>query len=396
MPPENPPLATTSDIAAPTRARGDGLWSSASGALWGAGTLASGAALWAWGQWLALGLGLVLIASLQWLVGRARGSPASIPATPADATSDASIAATSHTLSLHVVPVWKRNVDAARQHSEQSISALLESFTRVSGHLDEALSADKVSLNVEMGGSEELVERHRPQVDTLLGSTREAVRMKDLMLDGVRGLGVTLDEMVLLSKEVQSIGRATHLLALNASVEATRAGAGGGGFAVVAQEVQALAGQVRDTGTRIGGHVQAMKTRIDDLIRVVRQSDTEEDEISLQAEENARAVVIALVGSLAEISRSSRGLRDASRQVQADLERIYISLQSQDRLTQMLNSVTDDMGRYSAWQQGEPDAAAASPTLWLERLESSYTMEEMRSSHHNTVTVERTAAVEFF
>jgi methyl-accepting chemotaxis protein len=62
----------------------------------------------------------------------------------------------------------------------------------------------------------------------------------------------------------------------------------------------------------------------------------------------------------------------------------------------MLNSVTEDMARYTAWQQGEPDETAASPTAWLERLESSYTMEEMRSSHHNTVAVERTAAVEFF
>ena len=105
---------------------------------------------------------------------------------------------------------------------------------------------------------------------------------------------------------------------------------------------------------------------------------------------------MALVGSLTEISRSSRGLRDASRQVQADLEKIYMSLQSQDRLTQMLNAVTEDMARFAAWQQGEPDPAANSPALWLERMESSYTMEELRSSHHNTVAVERTAAVEFF
>ena len=128
----------------------------------------------------------------------------------------------------------------------------------------------------------------------------------------------------------------------------------------------------------------------------VRRHDTDDDEIELQARENAREVIVSLVGSLTEISRSSRGLREASRQVQADLEKIYMSLQSQDRLTQMLNAVTEDMARFSAWQQGEPDAAASSPALWLERMEGSYTMEELRSSHHNTVAVERSAAVEFF
>ncbi len=392
MPPENSPNVPATDPGQRPAVAAEGRRSAVPGMLLGAGCVALGALLWEAGGWIALALGAIGAAVLQFARGRQPVSSDPVPASGPVAPQ----AAVASTLSQHVVPVWKRNVDAARDHSEQSIAALLESFTRVSGHLDEALNADKVSLNIEMGGSDELIERHRPQIDTLLGTTRLAVQMKDRMLEGVRSLAGTLDEMVLLSKEVQSIGRATHLLALNASVEATRAGEAGGGFAVVAQEVQSLAGQVRDTGTRIGAHVQGMRERIADMVAEVRQADTDEDEISLQAEENARAVVIALVGTLAEISRSSRGLRDASRQVQADLERIYVSLQSQDRLTQMLNSVTEDMARYTAWQQGEPDETAASPTAWLERLESSYTMEEMRSSHHNTVAVERTAAVEFF
>jgi hypothetical protein len=75
-------------------------------------------------------------------------------------------------LSQQVVPVWQRNVEAARTHSEKSIEALLESFVRVSSHLDHAVGADKVSMNIEMGGSDELVARHQPQIDTLLATTR--------------------------------------------------------------------------------------------------------------------------------------------------------------------------------------------------------------------------------
>jgi methyl-accepting chemotaxis protein len=343
--------------------------------------------------WLAVGVLMAAIATAAVLVLR---RPARTLERAADPMSEEPPAAQAGQLSQQVVPVWKRNVEAARIHSEKSIEALLESFVRVSTHLDEAVGADKVSMHIEMGGSDELVARHQPQIDTLLASTRAAVRMKDEMLAGVQSLAVTLDEMVLLSKEVQSIGRATHLLALNASVEATRAGQAGGGFGVVAQEVRALAGQARQTGIRIGKHVQTMQERLTSVVADVRRHDTDDDEIELQARESAREVVVSLVGSLTEISRSSRGLRDASRQVQTDLEKIYMSLQSQDRLTQMLNAVTEDMERFNAWQRGEPDAAASSPALWLERMESSYTMEELRSSHHNTTVVERTAAVEFF
>jgi len=362
-----------------------------------AGTASAGAGALALqeGGWLVVALLMAAIgAAAVVLARRGATAPALVSA------DDPSLAQASNgqagLLSQQVVPVWKRNVEAARTHSEKSIEALLESFVRVSSHLDHAVGADKVSMNIEMGGSDELVARHQPQIDTLLATTRAAVRMKDEMLAGVQSLAVTLEDMVLLSKEVQSIGRATHLLALNASVEATRAGQAGGGFGVVAQEVRALAGQARLTGIRIGKHVQTMQDRMTSIAAEVRRHDTDDDEIELQARENAREVIVSLVGSLTEISRSSRGLREASRQVQADLEKIYMSLQSQDRLTQMLNAVTEDMARFSAWQQGEPDAAASSPALWLERMEGSYTMEELRSSHHNTVAVERSAAVEFF
>jgi len=107
-------------------------------------------------------------------------------------------------------------------------------------------------------------------------------------------------------------------------------------------------------------------------------------------------VLVALVGSLAEFTRSSRTLRDTSRQVQDDLERIFVGLQGQDRLSQMLEAVSSDMDRFTAWLEGAPDPAGATPARWLERLEASYTMEEQRSSHHDTKVIEREAGVEFF
>jgi methyl-accepting chemotaxis protein len=106
--------------------------------------------------------------------------------------------------------------------------------------------------------------------------------------------------------------------------------------------------------------------------------------------------VLSLVGSLSEVSRNSRQLRLASQEVQGDLEKIMVSLQSHDRLNQMLTSVTDDIGRYVGWLHGSPDELADRPQDWLARLESSYTMEELRSAHHGNKTIEQATTVEFF
>ena len=89
-------------------------------------------------------------------------------------------------------------------------------------------------------------------------------------------------------------------------------------------------------------------------------------------------------------------LRDTSREVQDELERILMGLQGQDRLSQMLGAVSADMERMTAWFEGGADPAGAAPARWLERLESSYTMEEQRSSHHDMKAIEPDATVEFF
>jgi len=353
-------------------------------------TLAVIAGAWAeqFGGWSWVAAVGALVGAAGWYLGRrsaAAACSASGQPEPADTR-----------LSMQIVPVWKRNVEAARTQSERSFESLLESFGSVSGHLDQALGTEASARQLELGGTDELLERHRPQIEKLLATTRQAVRQKDEMLQQLLGVRNAIGAMATLTKEVQAIGRATHLLALNATVEATRSGTTGGGIAAVAREVRQLAGESREAGNGLSKQLAALKERLDTLSVNARRSDTDEDEIVRQADENARAVVAALLSSLADAGRSSRQLREAGRRVQADLEKIFMGLQSQDRQSQMLGSVTDDMGRFSNWLHGATDPAAAAPALWLERLEASYTMEDMRSSHHDTVKIDRAAGVEFF
>lgn len=298
-------------------------------------------------------------------------------------------------LAPQVVPVWQRNLLAANEHAERSMEALLESFGRITDNIDKALGASGVDHHLELGAIDRLIAGHQPQLDALLGTTLEATSMKDEMLACVRSVRHGLEDMVRLSKQVQNIARATHLLALNASVEAAKAGQGSG-FSVVAAEIRSLAAQSRDAGAGIAQLVQTMNDRIEGVLQDVAGRGRDAFELKLTAEENARAVIASLLESLGQVTRTSRTMRNASRQVQSDLERIYVGLQSHDRLSQMLCTVVNDMGRFADWSSGNPDPAASSARAWLDRLETTYPMEELRSSHHDTVVVEKQAAVEFF
>ncbi len=299
-------------------------------------------------------------------------------------------------LEKQVLPVWRRQIESARSYSDTSMAELLTSFSSMTMQLDDALGTQGTPASFNLGSPEVMLAQHQTEIDLLTRTTRQVAQLKDEMLDTVMSLSDTLAELTALSKEVQSVSRATHLLALNASVEATRAGASGGGFAVVAAEVRALAAQSREVGMQIGKHVAQMNERIQSVKTRVRRHDTDEDELLRQSEQNALAVLSALMGSVSDASRASRALRDSSRAVQDEMEKIAVSLQSQDRLSQMLTAVTDDMQRLVLWLNGAEDPAALHPLQWLERLEASYTMEEMKASHHNLVAVEKSSGVQFF
>lgn len=299
-------------------------------------------------------------------------------------------------LPRQVLPVWKRSIEAARTQSEQSSNELVERFASISQQLDTTLGASAGVTRLDPGTSDRLLEQHQPEIEALLQSSRAALRLRDDTLTTLEALAAPVGELGRLAREVQSIARSTQMLALNASVEATRAGERGTGFAVVAHEVRQLAGQSRQVGASIAAHVGRLQESVSDLRSRARAESVDDEELALQAEERARQIVRELLGSLGEVGRASRELHDTGRQVQSDIDQILMSLQSHDRFTQMLGSISEDIERLTRWIGGEQDPQADNPARWLERLEQSYTMEEMRSAHHGVTSVDRQAGVEFF
>lgn len=80
----------------------------------------------------------------------------------------------------------------------------------------------------------------------------------------VRTLAETSETVANIAGQISTIANQTNLLALNASIEAARAGEAGQGFAVVAQEVKALAGQIGRATGDIVGLVETIASRAGD------------------------------------------------------------------------------------------------------------------------------------
>ena len=300
------------------------------------------------------------------------------------------------TLAEAVVPAWKSQVELARTHSEKSMAQMLDSFSALSAHLDMAVNS---SADLTPDDSRDFVEKvisdNEVHVATLSQSVRQAVQTKRRTHEQLLEFSGTMTELRKMSNEVKSIARSTTLVAINAAIEAHRAGPQGRSFAVVADEVRKLAAMSSDTGDRISDRLARVEGVIENLRGGGAEFDSEEA-LVLSSEHAARKVVSELLGSASRMADSSRELRDASRGVQQQIDELMIGLQHQDRFSQMLCSITQDMERFQTWLHSGEDSTPAHAADWLEQLERSFTTEEQRTQHHGTTAVHTSGGVDFF
>jgi methyl-accepting chemotaxis protein len=159
-----------------------------------------------------------------------------------------------------------------------------------------------------------------------------------------------IDEIIL---SVSEIATQSNLLALNASIEAARAGVHGRGFAVVAEEVRSLSQQSTTSATQVRkilGEIQgAMKRTIE-----ATQLGMEGVDSGLERTQEADQVMQHLAQNVSESFRSVKAIYTVIRQQIEDLERITISMERIERIaqdnmvnTRVIESVSANLSRLS-------------------------------------------------
>jgi methyl-accepting chemotaxis protein len=203
-----------------------------------------------------------------------------------------------------------KSMSTTAEGTNQRASVVGSAATEASSRVQTVASAAE-----ELSSSISEISRQVTQSANITGRAVESARRTDTI---VRALADGAQQIEHVAELISSIAEQTNLLALNATIEAARAGEAGRGFAVVASEVKSLASQTaeatKEIGTRIAqiqGATKEAVEAIDGITATIEEVSTIATSIGSAIEQQGAAT--------AEIARSVSQTAEATKEVTTNI-----------------------------------------------------------------------------
>jgi methyl-accepting chemotaxis protein len=268
-----------------------------------------------------------------------------------------------------VLPAWTHHVNEVKRQTEAAVLQLTTSFSKVLQHLSPADSNSKAVGGDRSIGLLALCER---ELHPVVASLTDVIDGKDAMMAKISALAQETQALREMATEVGSIAAQTNLLAINAAIEAARAGESGRGFAVVAAEVRMLSQRSAETGRRMTARVAQISSIMDTTLQSADEANTNDKHaVSLSGR-----IVEDVLKHVRKLGDHSDSMDKKGQFVRQEIEKLLMALQFQDRVSQMLVTVQQDMERLQQTLAQSDQGESLDVGAWMQTLRKTYAMDD--------------------
>ncbi|HNK63820.1 MAG TPA: methyl-accepting chemotaxis protein, partial [Anaerolineales bacterium] len=188
----------------------------------------------------------------------------------------------------------------------------------------------------------------------------------------VQEMGERSEQIGTIVEMIEDIASQTNLLALNAAIEAARAGEQGKGFAVVADEVRKLAERASGATREIGGLVKDIQTTVADAVTAM-QAGSAEVETGVSQANLAGNALSEILSTAEEVNRQVKEIASSARHMSSLSGELVSATHSVSSVVEQNNSATAEM-----------DAGSSEMNIAIENIAS--------VSEENSAAVEEVSA----
>lgn len=222
-----------------------------------------------------------------------------------------------------------QNAEASMVMTEETAAAMEETATGIQQIADSANTAAESSISASQAS-----ERGNHVV-------QQVIAQMELINDSVEQIGTTINGLHINTKKISdivnlitAIADQTNLLALNAAIEAARAGEHGKGFAVVADEVRRLAEQSSQSATEIFNLISTIQADSNASITVMEKGK-EDVKAGMEFTNEVGEIFKEILTSSEEVASQIREISAASQQISASSEEVAASVNNIKQSTEL-------------------------------------------------------------
>jgi methyl-accepting chemotaxis protein len=289
-------------------------------------------------------------------------------------------------------PVWRRQVDTSRGEADNAIAELTRTFAAITEKLENVMKASSLAGSGAEDGRDNVMDAIANSGADLDGLVDALRQLQESKAGIVSQIGVQAESLRDNAAEVRGIAMQIRILTLNAAIEAARAGSAGAPFAVIVSDMRQLAMRTADTSEQISKQTALLNEAVEAAFKENTEGSASGTSIA-RAQEVIRGVVMSFHAMTESLSGEIDAMARERDEVRGDISNALVSLQFQDRVSQILSHVSRSMALMSD-RMADGSLREGDVKAWLDEMSAAYTTNEEFTNLAREPSRERTPSKE--